>query len=204
MPSRMSPGRSGRQIRRAAGLDFKNYKPEGFACTCRSRNESRMKCDAEPGIGRARGKKIAHGVTRNGQRQAARDHRVNAHDAPVRVGQRSAGVSRREAHVGLHPGLWAEPAQSAHCVDHSRSQRADETQWIADRDGNFAGAQFGRNRRRTRRASWPHQCAVAQDRGARRANRRSRRIRGHPKAERLRARRERRARWSPPVLRWTR
>src|SRR5205823_2381768 len=49
--------------------------------------------------------KIGDGVTRDGQCETTRDdHRIESDDAALRVGQRTAGISRCEANVGLYPG----------------------------------------------------------------------------------------------------
>src|SRR5256884_9981524 len=105
----------------------------------RSRDERRMNCDAEAAVARNCRKKIAHRVAGNGERQAARDHSIDAHDFAARVGQWPAGISRREKYFRLHPVLRAQPAKRANAVNYARRKRADKAHRIADGNGQFAG-----------------------------------------------------------------
>ncbi len=57
---------------------------------------------SQPSDGTA-GKKIPNGVTRNGERQPARDHRVDSDQPATRIGKWAAGIAWREADIGLHP-----------------------------------------------------------------------------------------------------
>ena len=97
-----------------------------------------MESYAEQGIRWTNGQEAGHGVTGNCQGKAAGNHTVNADDAAMRIGQWTAGISRREPNVGLQPGLRTEPADGSNAMDYAGGQRADEAEGIADGDRNFA------------------------------------------------------------------
>ena len=103
-----------------------------------------MNRDAEPAVRWAGRKKTAHRVAGNRQRQAACNHGVYAHDLPARVGQRAAGISGRETHFGLYPGVGTQTSKRANAVNYSRGKGPDEAQGIANRNDKFARAQLRR------------------------------------------------------------
>ena len=122
---------------RRSGLDFENHSPNVLVAP-RTLDERGMNRDSQPGVCRPRGKKISDRVAGNGEGQTARDHGVDADDLAARVGQWSAGISRREAYVRRHPGLPSQATKRAHGVNYSGCQRANKTHWIANGDGKFA------------------------------------------------------------------
>ena len=99
-----------------------------------------MNGHTKPGAGGPCGKKILNHVTRNGKREAARDHGVDPNHVAAGVGKRPTGIARRQADIRLNPRVRAEPADRANRVDHARREGADEAQRIADGNGKFARA----------------------------------------------------------------
>jgi len=81
-----------------------------------------MNGHTKPGTGGACGKKILNHVTRNGKREAARDHCVDPNHAAAGVGEWPAGIARRQADIRLNPRLRAEPVDRPNRVDHARRE----------------------------------------------------------------------------------
>src|SRR5260221_1818014 len=97
-----------------------------------------MNGHTKPGVGRACGKEISYDVTRNGKRDAARDHGVDSDHTATRVGKRSARVTWCQAHIGLHPRSRSEPVERPNRMNHTGRKSTDEAQGIADGNGKFA------------------------------------------------------------------
>jgi hypothetical protein len=71
------------------------------------------------------------GRRRHGQRQAARDHAVDADDAALGIRERAARISRCESHVCYNPARVAT-------VHEPGRHGADEAERVAGRDDEFA------------------------------------------------------------------
>ena len=80
-------------------------------------------------------------VAGHGEAEPSRDHGVHADDGSGRIGQRAAGVARRQPHSGLNPFARTESGQRANGVNDAGGQRAHEAERITDGDDEFAGAQ---------------------------------------------------------------
>src|SRR5260370_17727759 len=98
----------------------------------------------QPRAARSARKKIENGVAWNGECESPRNHGVDADHASAGVGKRSAGITGSEPHSGLNPGLKAEAAHRADCVNHAGGERTNKTHWVADGDGKLAGPKLRR------------------------------------------------------------
>src|SRR5260370_76357 len=103
-----------------------------------------MDGNPQPRAARSARKKIENGVAWNGECESPRNHGVDADHASAGVGKRSAGITGSEPHTGLNPGLKAEAAHRADCVNHAGGERTNKTHWVADGDGKLAGPKLRR------------------------------------------------------------
>src|SRR5262245_51891593 len=103
-----------------------------------------MHPNTEPRVRRIAGKKIAHGIARNRQRETSRRHRVDADHAATCIRKGSAGIARREADSSLHPRLRANPAQRSYRANDPGGESTDETKRIANGNDWLTGTNLRR------------------------------------------------------------
>jgi len=123
-----------------------------------------MNGNAKPHVDRASGKKISDDVTRNSERQTARNHGVD----PITRPQTSAsGPPELPAPGGRQPvpRIVRCLRAPANRVESRRRECANETQGIADGDDKFAGGEPCDESATTAREVL-HQCEVQRGPGA--------------------------------------